>query len=285
MKTVILGIICIGVSILNAQNLSIEYRIETNDVDKYEGLINNKFPIVMELQSHGTCGFEDMSLRWANRKLIGWYYYKNKKKKIPIIGYANFADSFEEFKERTPHKNYNYKRIELFVPKNLNDTMDSNCQIKEYQEVFIGKQQNFKKLTWTKDGEEFPVELSKLKRSDLKAQASATIKYKGLNLHEINLTELFEKEFINDISIMEIQDLDEVIHITTQFNERSIPGSSGSGYCGSGMEEYIAYIRINKNWEIERTEIKQTHSCLNFDKVENFKIVKGKPEMGLVKNE
>lgn len=252
-----------------------------------EGQIDSTYNITMYLDINGgLCGFEDYANQWRNRTISGWYYYNNIKAKIPLVGYFNWGDSFEW---RNKRENTEYHRVELFVPQNyLEDTLiQNNCKIKGYSEKFYSDEfrYDFESLIWTNHLTELPVNMKTIHEKKLETKAEFIVTMDGLEMGIINVSELSKLNYIEGLELVDSKEVDGYIHLTMSFNERTNPGGSGGGYCGAGVEAFLGYAKLRKNWTVEIFEFKQVHSCINWDKVENYKIEQGKPELGLIKGD
>ena len=271
-------------TLIYSQNWKIVPEIEEKRDIILKGKIANKYDITMCLRMQGgVCGFEEYAVQWRNRELQGWYYYDNIKAKIPLIGYFNGSDNFEFRKEDEP---YDYKYLELFVPANyFNDTINKkDCTVPEYSEKFYNdKEFDFRFMKWKKGKTELPVIMEVVHNIDLVTKARFIIYINGFEMSRLNISDLTKLKYIEYLELHDVKDTGDYIHITFDFYERTIPGGSGGGYCGAGVETFIGYLRLNKDWSINKFEFKQVHSCRNWNKVENYKIIKGKPELGLVK--
>jgi hypothetical protein len=282
MKVLILVLIQIlNFQFSNGQSLQLSSNIEQGGEIFLKGEIDSTYKISMELNIGGVCGFEEYASQWRNREIYGWYYYDNIKAKIPLIGYFNGSDGF---------KNRNsgdiYKYLELFVPHNyLTDTIDkSSCFPDNYSERFYNRNNfNFNSMIWNKNGQELPVRMEIIHNRNLESEAELILSFLGKELTRINISELTTLKYIEGLDPVDVKDFNDRIHLTFTFHERTIPGGSGGGQCGAGIEQFIGYLKLRKDWKVEKFEYKQVHSCCCLSKVEKYKIEKGKPEMGLIK--
>ncbi len=244
------------------------------------GEIDSTYKISMKLNVGGVCGFEGYALQWRNREIYGWYYYDNKKAKIPLIGYFNGSDGFEH---RNSEGVYNY--IELFVPQNyLTDTInESSCFPESYSEKFYNPNNfSLKSMIWRKNEKELPVQMEIIHDRNLETKAELIFSFLGNEMTRINISEMSTLKYIEGLEPLDVKDLNDKIHLTFTFYERTTPGGSGGGQCGVGTEQFIGYLKLKKDWRVEKFEYKQVYSCCCLSKVENYKIEEGKPEMGLI---
>lgn len=284
MKVLILvSIQCLYFHVLNGQSLQLSSNIEYEREIFLKGEIDSTYKISMELNIGGVCGFEESASQWRNREIYGWYYYDNIKAKIPLIGYFNGSDGF---------KNRNsgdiYKYLELFVPQNyLTDTINkSSCFPENYSERFYNRDSfNFNSMVWNKNGQELPVQMETIHDRNLESKAELILCFLGEELTRINISKIATLKYIEGLDPIDVKDFNDRIHLTFTFYERTIPGGSGGGQCGAGLEQYIGYLKLRKDWKVEKFEYKQVHSCCCLSRVEKYKIEKGKPEMGLIEKE
>ena len=267
--------------ISSGQSLQVSSNIEHEGEIFLKGKIDDTYKISMELNIGGVCGFEEYASQWRNRKVYGWYYYDNVKAKIPLIGYFNGSDGF---KNRDSGDIYKY--LELFVPENyLTDTINkSSCFPDNYSERFYNRNSlNFNSMIWNKNGQELPVRMEIIHDRNLESKAELILCFLDKELARINISELATLKYIEGLDPIDVKDLNSRIHLTFTFYERTIPGGSGGGQCGAGLEQFIGYLKLKKDWKVEKFEYKQIHSCCCLSRVEKYKIEKGKPEMGLIK--
>lgn len=265
-----------------SQNWEITSKIDYQRYLLLEGQIDSQYQITMYLEiKEKLCGFEKYALQWRNRIVSGWYYYDEFQAKIPLIGYINGSDGFKNFQG-----NEKYKPVDLFVPENyLIDTIsEEHCFPVQYVERFYNSNDyDFEKMNWEKDQRELPVELEVIHEIDLKTKAELIIYLNNYEMNKINISDLTELQYIEDLRLIDAKDLDDRLHITISFHERTVPGGSGGGQCGSGIESFLGYIRLKKNWRIEEFDYKQIRSCIPNRKVEEYRVIPNKPELGLIK--
>lgn len=260
-----------------SQNLQIVPEKTDESYTLLKGQIDQKYNITMKLFVGGSCGFEDMAMQWRNRIIYGWYEYDNIKLKIPLIGYINFSDDLK-----------NYYRVALNVPRNYSkDTLnETNCFINNPSELFYNNDDDysFQSLTWKHDGKELPVKLNVIHENNFETVMHLKFIYLSQEMAKINITNLTKLNHIDDLKNIDVKEIGNKIHVTFLFYEWSRPGGSGGGHCGAGTENYLGYLRLNKDWSIDKFEFKFIESCWSY-KVENYTVIRGKPELGLIKGE
>ncbi len=260
-----------------SQNLQIVPEKTDESYTLLKGQIDQKYNITMKLFQGGSCGFEDMAVQWRNRIIYGWYEYDNIKLKIPLIGYINFSDDLK-----------NYYRVALNVPRNYSkDTLnETNCFINNPSELFYSNDDyySFQSLIWKHDGKELPVKLNVIHENNFETVMYLKFIYLSQEMTKINITDLTKLSHIDDLKNIDVKEIGNKSHITFLIYEWSRPGGSGGGQCGAGTENYLGYLRLNKDWSIDKFEFKFIESCWSY-KVENYTVIRGKPEFGLIKGE
>ncbi|MEQ8553905.1 MAG: hypothetical protein RIC06_08440 [Cyclobacteriaceae bacterium] len=229
---------------------SIDHEITFDRYSVYEGAINDKYPIIMRLEeSSKSCN--EMASRWTSRLVYGWYMYKKIGKKIPLVGSVCYADPCEKFQE-------------LFVPADpINYTFNDKCDIIEFKEKFT-QNRGDKVFYWKQNGgNTYPVTLNVTHEFSWKTSALLHFQINGLTITDINLTQLSQNEYIEGIKLIAQKAVSGQYHILLEYYHQSNPGSFGHGACGAGLEEYIAYLILNRNFEIESFEKTLYRSCIN----------------------
>jgi len=265
-----------------SQNLQIVTEKTDESYTLLKGQIDQKYNITMKLFVGGSCGFENMALQWRNRIIYGWYEYDNIKLKIPLIGYANYNENFDSYPNREK-----YYKVALNVPKNyFNDTInESNCFINNSSELFFNNEDiDFQSLIWKHEGKEYPVKLNIVHDNKFETIVNLKFSYLSQEIAKVNVTNLTKLNHIDSLLDIDAKEIRNKIHVTFLFYEWSIPGGSGGGTCGCGTERYLGYLRLNKDWSIDKFDFKLIESCWGL-KSENYVVIPHKPELGLIKSD
>ncbi len=254
--SIVLLALFLNISTLYAQEetelgWSFTTQVEENEYYLFEGMINERYPIQMYLElGWDFCG-EGYNNRWKARQLQGWYLYKKVNKKIPLIGYIKYADP-DPF-------------IRLYVPTTLKDEPDFvNCEMDNYREVFTAAGYDFKDLFWqTKQMNGlYPVDLELAHDLSWETTTRIGFKWRGIELASFDLTEKTGVEYIQWADVVAAKEVGGEFYAIIEFGHMSIPGSAGSGYCGAGIESYLAALKLNKQLEWETFEVHQVESCI-----------------------
>jgi hypothetical protein len=217
-------------------------KIERNAYEVLDGSIDNKYPISLYFEfSFGFCGSNDNN-RWNPRIIKGWYEYKKFEKRIPLIGSMNGNDGAEYF-------------MKLFVPKDLLDTLDGKtCVIHDFKEMFfIQNGPTMDTMYWKKSSEGIfhKVTLKEIHPYSWETKCILSFEVSGINLLDINLSELANNKFIDKVEVEAANQVDDKFYIIFRFGHSSNPGGSGSGYCGAGWEG-LASIHTNQQFTEDR---------------------------------
>ncbi len=231
---------------------SLESRIDFERYSIYNGTINNMYPITMYLEeSNESCS--KYPSRWTPQKIYGWYMYDKIGKKIPLIGNVCYADACESY-------------LKLFVPENPIDySFNENCDLINAKEAFIQKKGwSANKMEWNmKTGNTYPVFIEVEHKFSWVTTASLILKINDIELRSFDLSKLANNEYIEQINILAQKRVGDNYHIIFNYLHQSNPGSNGHGICGAGIEEFIGYVIVNNEFEVESFKSIQTLSCIN----------------------
>lgn len=235
----------------SATNWSFKTQIEENDYYLFEGTINERYPIKMYLEiGWDFCGEGNVN-RWKARSLHGWYAYQNVGTKIPLLGSIMFADP-DPF-------------VRLYVPPTLQAESDAiTCEVKNYREVFTtSNSYQFTDLLWqTKDMDEpYKVELETIHDFSWNTTTRIGFTWRGVELASLNLTERSGVPYIQWADVTAAKEINNEYYAIIEFGHVSNPGSTGSGYCGAGEENFLAFLKLNDQMEWETFEFHQVESC------------------------
>ncbi|MDR1583630.1 MAG: hypothetical protein LBS55_10320 [Prevotellaceae bacterium] len=253
-----------------------------------EGAIDNKYPITMYLTRDNFCN-TDNNNKWNYTFLLnGWYYYNNKKIKLPLIGYERYF--------RT--NSTDGKKIVLYVPVNILDEINekTNCELEKYKEIFIAEEENqeglysLQYMQWKPDGKNsfLPVNLKKIQSPSLKTKVTITLEVRGIEMFYFNLTDNLSdlkdayqsyNTTIDNIEILASKAINNDFYLIFSFSRPSVPGSLGFGYCGAGYEDYLGFLHIS-SLEMKEFKYYQTDSCISFIK-EKYMYDENFPEKGI----
>lgn len=251
--------------------------IERNAYSILEGSIDAKYPISMYLEvTWNYCGPND-NYKWNPRIIKGWYEYKRIGKKIPLIGSINGGDNAEYY-------------LKMYVPENVLDTLDGKtCTLDKFKEMFFipvgyySERYSMDSMQWTNHGEEnfHPVYLKEVHPSTWKTLAALSFKVDNIELLKIDLSKLASNEFIDKVEVEAVKEFDGNFYFIVRFGHLTTPGWFGSGQCGAGWEEWLAFIQINNSLEVEKFEYFQNESCYKLIEAD-YSFNKEHPEYGII---
>ncbi|NMM47616.1 hypothetical protein [Marinigracilibium pacificum] len=263
------SLVFISTSIFAQGKWSFSYDIQFDRYTTYEGTIDNKYPIKMRIEESGN-SCSSKSTKWTPRLVYGWYMYTKIGTKIPLVGHVCYSDACESYKE-------------LFVPSDPIDySFDNECEMIDYKEKFT-QQKGAKNFTWNqKGGKTYPVNLNVTHEFSWLTKATLGFKINNLTIAEFNLTELSENKYIEWVKIIAQKRVAGKYYLLFEYSQQSNPGSYGYGVCGAGIEQYVAHLIINENFEIESFDKVLHSSCINdiYDNELPYNIEK--PELGLI---
>lgn len=248
-----------------------EYHIEAHKFYTLKGKIDGKHAIFMQLCDTGTlCGHPGGN-QWKSKGLRGWYQYERIGTKIPLVGSFNQNDRFSG--------------IKLFVPHSVFDTISENtCSLENYREIFINESEaDFTKLNWKTAASKAykPVSLEALHDYSYKTTATIDLEIGGIIYKSVNLTKLSGLEYINDIREVARKQAGDHFYLIFRFRQLSNPASRGGGQCGAGVEEYLGFLHVNDNLELEEFKYIQTNSCWKYIPEDNVEYDVNRPEKGI----
>jgi len=249
--------------------------VEKNEFSLFKGMIDDKYPITMYLEhTWDFCGYGTNN-RWKARGLKGWYKYDRIGTKILLTGSRGSSDP-EQF-------------IKLYVPNNLLDTVHSvTCEMEDYKEKFISMHTaQFSDLKWKTHQMDtfYTVNLKRIHPLSYGTKATIGFEVRGIELMEINLNDLTEIDYIQNLEILAKKEIDNNFYAIMEFGHQSIIGSTGSGNCGMGYEGYLGFLTINSNLKIEEFEFHHNWSCLKSGIEGKFTFNKEHPEKGIFRND
>lgn len=256
-----------------------------------EGVIG-KYPITMYLQQDKFCDM-GYSNKWNYTHLLkGWYYYNNKKIKLPLTGYEKYFNTDSGYGQRTA----------LYVPMNILDTIgeETSCELEQYKEIFItendtqGGLHSLQNMQWKPAGKEsfLPVKLKKVQSPSLETKATIALEVRGIEMFSFNLTDNLSNlkdsygqpynSYIDGVEILAAKNIGNDFYLIFSFQHPSVPGSIGFGHCGAGYEDYLGFLHISS---LETKEFKyyQTDSCLGLIE-ESYTYDGHFPEKGIQKS-
>jgi len=196
--------------------------------------------------------------------------YDKIGKKIPLVGHVCYADACETYKV-------------LYVPDDpVNYSFDDSCGMSDAKEVF--RQERFwdpGQMVWRmKGGEELPVDLETEHEFSFFTQANLILKMNDIGFAKFDLSRLTDNKYIDYVEILGQKWIDNHFHIIFKYSHQSNPGSYGYGNCGSGIEEFLGYIKVDKNFDVAAFKTIQTHSCIESKDTEVIYDI-DKPELGI----
>ncbi len=130
------------------------------------------------------------------------------------------------------------------------------------------------------DDKAYHVDLKETHPSSWKTNAQLSFEIGGISLLELNLSELVANEYIDTIDVEAASEIDGNFYFIVRFGHLTTPGWFGSGQCGAGWEEWLAFIQVNNSLEIEEFEYVQNESCYKVIEAEYF-FDKDHPEFGI----
>jgi len=265
-----------SLNIFAQTNWHFEPKIERNTYYLLEGSIADKYPITMYLEYGNFCLHYS---RWDYAKTLkGWYYYNNKKIKLPLIGSEKYYQTDEGQKEQ----------ITLYVPTNVLDTIRENsCDLEKYNEIFVADAVSFEEMQWQMNNSKsfLPVKLKEKSRPSAETKSSILLYVKGIEMFSFNLTDNSKDVYIETIELKASKEIGNDFYLIFSFSRPSKPSSLGMGHCGSGYEDYLGFLHIS-SFEVKEFKYVQTYSCFSAI-LEEYTFEKNAPEKGITvtKNE
>jgi hypothetical protein len=268
----------IGWPAAGAQSWSFVTQIDTERYYLLEGTIDGRYPITMYLERGGVCDAEQMAHQWRPRLLRGWYAYDRIGERIPLVGSHYSGD-------RAPF-------VELFVPATLADTFNfTTCRPSAFRERFANETAfDLEHLQWQTTGmsEPKPVSLTLVHPYELRTTATLELAYAGIPVRTYDLSGLSGLSYIEGVWDIDHKVVDGQLYLTFSFREPTIPGSSGGGNCGAGVEVYLAFLHLDAELNVVRFQHEKVDSCLGLTPAQLDRlpsVIKGKPELGLIRKQ
>ena len=268
-----------SVSTFAQTNWHFEQKIERQSNSYlYEGTIADKYPITMYLEEDGYCLRED---KWHySHRLKGWYYYNDRKIKIPLIGSEKYYDI----------NGVSAYKITLYAPTNI---LEDDCGVEKFNEIFVSDI-SFESMQWkTSKSESFlPVKLKKIRRPLLETNAFILLYIRNIEMISFNLTDNLKglrdtyndfygnHNYIDQIDIKSSKEIDNDFYLIFSFSQPSVPNSNGFGQCGAGYEEYLGFLHIS-SFEVKEFKYAQTFSCFR-GILEEYTFDADAPEKGII---
>lgn len=285
---VVLMFLLAGVNMSAQPQWKFETKIERSTNYLLEGTIADKYQITMYLEYDNFCLYDN---KWNYaRTLKGWYYYNNRKIKLPLIG----SEKYYETNDGQESK------IMLYVPTDIKDNIRENaCDLEEFNEIFIAealKEKNgfcsFELMRWkTNNSKSFStVNLKIIHQPLLETKANISLYIRGIEMFNFNLTDnlLDLKDtygdvygnYVDRVDIEVSKEVNNDFYLIFSFSIPSVPGGIGMGYCGAGSEDYLGFLHIS-SFGVKEFKYYQTASCISsFD--EKYTYDKNEPEKGII---
>ncbi len=271
-------ILFILITFLSAKGITQNWSVESDiSMERYyllKGKIDDKYAITMYLEEgYSLCGDETISDQWRDATLVGWYYYDKLKIKIPLIG--------SDYRTDDSH-------VDLYVLKNYLDSFDyKNCTAKDFKEKFFNDEDSdLTKLNWMQKNEAtYLTNMKMVHNYSLETNAELIIKIRDIEIKRMNISQSTGLKYIIELNNIDATKLPDGIYVTFSFAERSNPGGAFSGYCGVGYEKYLGYVHFDNQLKFKEFDFKKVWSCVDDESIEYYKVIKGKPELGLIKTE
>ena len=258
-----------------------EAKIETYNGILFEGAIADRYPITMYLEFDGFCSYENR--RNYSYRLKGWYYYNNRKIKLPLIG-----------TEKIDLENGN--TITLYVPQNiLDDITENTCNLDDFGEIFISQDTengfaSFESMNWktTNSSTFMPVKLKRIPPQSSR-EAYILLYVREIEMYAFNLIDKLceltdcksnHLDIIESIEILASKADNNDFYLIFSFSHRSIPTFDGRGYCGAGYEVYLGFLHIS-SLEVKKFEYFKTDSCF-FEIEEEYTYDENAIEKGII---
>jgi hypothetical protein len=259
-----------------------ETKIEKNNHYLLEGDIAGKYPITMYLEYDDFCLYDN---KWNYaRTLKGWYYYNNRKIKLPLIG----SEKYYETNSRQECK------VMLYVPTDIKDNIRENtCDLEKFNEVFITDTLDedgacsFESMQWKTNSSSYflPVKFKKTRQPSPETEAFISLYIRGIEMLSFNLTANLRDvkdtygNYIHQVDIEASKEVNNDFYLIFSFSIPSVPGGFGMGYCGAGFEDYLGFLHIG-SFGVKEFKYYQTASCIrSFD--EKYTYDKDEPEKGI----
>ncbi|MEL6560902.1 MAG: hypothetical protein AAFQ94_22090 [Bacteroidota bacterium] len=244
--------------------------IATEKYTELNGVIDGKYPITMHWErAYAYCG--ENPNRFSPIVLYGWYEYKKIGKRIPLIGQMSSGDSNEEF-------------LTLYVATDpVNNEFHNSCKIDDFREVFrVEACCEVQNMTWQLKGKApVPVELEFTHEYQFVSQAILHFKIGGVEINKFDISAITELDYIDYVDVLGEKEIGGIYHAIIGFGHNSRPGSRGMGMCGAGVEGYIGYLKLSKDFELAEFRFLQDESC--FKDLEDTYVAydKENPEEGI----
>ena len=253
----------------SAQGWYISKSVEKVKVENIlEGFIDSIYKIKFVYTKHSAPYYCDdtigMATQWLNRTISGWYSYESIGEKIPLIGSRNRGD--------------NYRHIRLYVPQNYADTLTrEKCRLDSFREVFYNDRLNDPtQMNWFNidSGDTLPVNLTYIQEESRSTIAKLTLHFNGWPIKSINLSELLGRKYISDIWDLDYKEVNGEYFITYKVTEP---------VWGNNANIYLGFMHLGKELNlVENVQKDHTWKSLY---IGEYDVIKGKPELGLVKKE
>ena len=272
------------VNTLAQSNWKFEAKIEESINYLFEGIIADKYPITMYLEYDDFCLYDN---KWNYaRTLKGWYYYNNRKIKLPLIGSEKYYETDDGQKEK----------ITLYVPTNVLDNIrGDSCDLEKFNEIFIADTGSFESMQWkTSNSKSFlPVKLKVIRYPLIKTNSSILLYIRKVEMLSFNLNDNLQDfkdpwnepygDYINQISIKTSKEINNDFYLIFSFSVPSVIGGNGMGHCGAGSEDYLGFLHIS-SFEVKEFKYYQTSSC-RYAFEGKYTYDKSAPEKGIKLNE
>jgi hypothetical protein len=277
-----------GISVFAQSDWHFETKIERNNHYLLEGAIANRYPITMYLERDGFCLYEYRGN--VIYRLKGWYYYNNRKIKLPLIGSEIIAYS----------DRFDTSKVTLYVPTDIFDNIrDNSCDLKDFKEIFVteekqGRMSDFESMQWRMSNNEsfLSVQLREIQRPSQETRVSILLNIRGIEMLYFDLTDNLRdlKDpwgepcgiYVEQLNIEASKKINNEFYLIFSFSLPSRPGSYGMGHCGAGYEDYLGFLHIS-SFEVKEFTYYQIDSC-SYLIEEKYTFDENAPEKGITVN-
>lgn len=261
----------IALNSISAQSWKFESQITPAGFFLLSGNIDGDKHIYMRLEHDDKiCGRASKSPNTMTLK--GSYYYSsNANINLPIKGSYNNKDK--------------RKYVRLYVPSDPNSKLNmKNCEPDLWYEIFENNNEfDLTRMEWKSRNmsNSIPVELRMDHDAGHETRADMIFTANDKKPLIIGISQKAQVRHISAIEDIDSGVVEGNYYATFSFHEKSRQDGNTEARCGSGIERYLGYIKINDRNELEELILKKIESCWQPERTESIRAIKGKPELGL----
>ena len=94
----------------------------------------------------------------------------------------------------------------------------------------------------------------------------------SLAILKIDISNRFKLPPLEDIQIEARSHKKDHIYAILKLLHRSQPNSNGKGMCASGDEEYLLWLKFDREFKLVQSQLELVQSCFQFEKVDSRKV-------------